>query len=191
MLCLAVPIGILLGRLLVSAVASPQDGPPPRPGSGFLPGGTIVVPKDRREPLPPLVLGPGQRRAMRSRPMQATYDPTTGMVTVLGAADIAESQPGRYVWSLRAFPYPRGRLHKEHHYVVQAIEVPEGQATFQPEFHDAFVLPPGDYSLELSLYVVSRDDVERYGFHWGKVKFGEDLTKRLSRVSRRARVTVP
>jgi hypothetical protein len=123
--------------------------------------------------------------------MQATYDPTTRLVTVLGAADIAESQPGtRYVWSLRIFPYPKGGLLREHHYADQAIGLPEGQMTFRPEFRDRFVLAPGDYSLELSLYAVDVEVVE-HGFHWGEVKFGEDLRKRLSRVSWRARVTVP
>jgi hypothetical protein len=122
-------------------------------------------------------------------PMAAWVDPFTGLITVTGAAEIYETEPGvQHVWSLRVYPYPKGELLREHHYTETVLILPPGQATARPEFRDTFPLPPGQHTVKLSLYSLGAE--ERRGFDWRRVKPGEDLHRRFGMVSGMARVAV-
>ena len=197
----AVLVGILVGRALLwqfppLAGAAPQAGvgADARPGGSATTTGTVSL---RQNPgaavqqpapqAPPL----GPTRTLASHPLDVGINPLTGLVTVSGAADVYDTTPdARYVRSIRVYRYPKGPLFREHHYVDQAVWLPEGQTTIKPEFHDEFPLPPGDYKVELSLYAVDVQQVRQFGFDWRRVKPGEDLGKRLSRVSRGQRIRV-
>ena len=92
-------------------------------------------------------------------------------VTVSGEAQVYDTVPGsRYIWLLRIYRHDRQKtLLKEHHYLDQAVALPEGDVSMSPDFNDVIELPAGAYRVELTLYAVRPD------FQFKAVRFGQDL----------------
>ena len=99
---------------------------------------------------------------------------TGRQVAVSGNVEAVDKVPGSsYIWLLRVYTNDKQRqLLKEHHYLDQAVTLPEGEVAMNPAFNDTIELPPGGYKVELTMYAVPPD------FPFKKVKFGEDMRKK-------------
>jgi hypothetical protein len=113
-----------------------------------------------------------------------------GVVTVSATADVFDRTRGRaYIWMMRIYTHAKvadRKLLAEHHYVDQAVAMPEGRIRMAPEFRDAFPLDPGTYQILLLAYSVPP------GFDHTTLRRGEDFYDRmLSRAQTWYVVTVP
>ncbi len=92
-------------------------------------------------------------------------------VAVSGEVQIYDTVPGlRYIWLLRIYRHDKAKtLLKEHHYLDQAIVMPDGDVNMTPAFDDMIELPAGAYRVELTLYAVPPN------FQFKRVKFGQEM----------------
>jgi hypothetical protein len=178
---------ILATRRLVGQLAA-RGRIPPADTARIEPGPVEVRPRVPRRDGRPFVPPPGLMAAATFPTFDVQVDGRR--VSVMGEVHVDCAEPGHaYIWLLRAHAVgddPKQlKVHKEHHYLENAISLAEGESRMKPAFADTIELAPGRYKIELILYAVPP------GFNFEGLKFGEDMgPKAIIDVSRSRRITI-